>query len=300
MARDAKLVFNFTRDVTSTVGNGFLNVNTFNAATTATGAFIYVPATGGANAFLRGTSNSLNRAGFRDQQADQSQLATSNSIVSAITNDPAVFGNTEMYEGYARITYGGLGTALSANCAMWVVVEAASDSGTGTAGTDWSPVSNSINLATPTTAQQRVATGSGATSVLTTGTSSNGTFTQTQGTHGLSVGDIVVFTAIAGGTSPNANQPYYVAAVPSSSTFQLALTPNGPVVTTFTGTTSYTITATPAARRVVSVSITPTAKPWLRIAVYGTSTAAAQQAASTGVWLQDAFITLGRDSAALA
>lgn len=296
MARDAKLVFNFTRDVTSTVGNGFLNVNTFNAVTTATGAFIYVPALGGANAFLRGTSNSLNRAGFRDQQADQSQLATSNSIVSAITNDPAVFGNTEMYEGYARITYGGLGTALAANCAMWVVVEAASDSGTGTAGTDWSPVSNSINLATPVSAQQRVASGT----TLGTGTSSNGTFTQTTGTHGLSVGDIIVFTAITGGTSPNANQPYYVAAVPAANQFQLALTPNGPVVTTFNGTTSYTITATPAARRVVSVSIAPTVKPWLRIAVYGTSTAAAQQAAFTGVWLQDAFITLGRDSAALA
>lgn len=289
MARDGKLTFSWTYDNTAASGTGGLRIGNYAAAGTTAQAWIWNPSGGTNYNFQRAVSSALNKSGYRDQQADQSQIGTPNSIVSAISNDPSVFGQTEMYEGYVRVTYGQLGSALVANTNVWIVVEAASDSGTGTAGTDWSPISNSINLATPTSAQSRS---------VPTGTTLNGVFSSTA--HGLAVGDIVVFTANAAGSGLTNTQPYFVSTVPNVNSFTLAATANGATIGTITGHTSWTAFATPAQRRVVSISVAPTVKPWLRVAVYGVSTGAAALPQYTGVWIQDAFVTLGRDSATLA
>ena len=295
MARDAKLTFNWTYDNAASQATGGLRIGNFAASGTATNAYVWNPAGGSNYNFQRAVSSALNKSGFRDQQADQSQLTTTNSVVSAISNDPSVFGNTEMYEAYVRVTYGGLGPAPITGTQMWIVVEGASDSGTGTAGTDWSPISGSINLATPTSAVARLIMNT----TTVPGTATGGLFTLSS--HGLQVGDIVVFTALSGGTQPTANQPYFVSSVPSPNTFYLASTLNGANLTTFAVTSTSTVAyATPAARRVISIPVSPTVKPWLRVAVYGVSTAAAALPASAAIWIQDAFITIGRDSAALA
>jgi hypothetical protein len=296
MARDAKLVFQFVQNA-GTVGSGIGVVQ--NATATATTAFnasyLSVPASMNANGFVRATSNALNRSGFRDQTADQSVLSTSNSVVSAILNDPSVFGNTEMYEAYARITYGYAFPASPVGV-FYLVIEAASDSGTGTAGTDWTPVGSSINL-TPTS----TLLGSAANTTLVNGLA---TFSAT---HNLSVGQMVVFTA---GTSPAGfalGQPLYVVSIPagSTTTANLSTVPNvlntGLGITGGSGTVIGVVSpnGNPGGKRMVSVSIAPTAKPWLRLALhaFGTGSSPVQY---SGVWIQDAFVTIGRDSAALA
>lgn len=284
MARDSKLVFNFTN---ANSGNaGTLNVwNPTLTGTTAT-AYFAAPSGGATYGFQRAASNALNKSGFRDQQADQSQIATINSVVSAIANDPAVVGNTEMYEAYVRVTYGQLGAALASGQQLQILIEAASDSGTGTAGTDWSPVSSAVIVSTaPRTygSQGSYAMASGVVTLAS---------------HGLVLGDVVMFTG-ASMTNYTAGQPLYVVAVVDANTFRVSTTPNGAVASTYSGT-SMTVYATPVTgKRIVSIPCAPTAKPWLRVAVYSLSTGTASVQYS-GVFIQDAFVTIGRDSAALA
>jgi hypothetical protein len=287
MARDGKLVFNFTKVTSGNVGT----MNVYNAPNASSGnygaSYLWVPASTQSYGLVRGVSNALNRAGFRDQQADQSQIATTNSIVSSIANDPAVFGNTEMFEGYARIVYGQLGASLATSAQLLIVVEAASDSGTGTAGTDWAPISGSINV---TNASRQV--------TVTNNTLSNGTVTVAAG-HGIVAGDVVAFV---GGTITGSSyidyQPFYVVSSGATS-ITVSTTPNG-AAAAISNSGQPTLYVTPAAgKRVVSIPLAPTAKPWLRVAAYSIGNGTAQTTAA-GVWIQDAFVSVSRDSAALA
>lgn len=289
MARDAKLVFTFTKITSGNVGQMSV-LNSPNAASGNYGASLFtVPASTQTYGLVRGTSNALNRAGFRDQTADQSLLATSNSVTSAILNDPAVFGNTEMYEGYVRIAYGQLGASLAASSQLLVLVEAASDSGTGTAGTDWTPISGSINV-----------TNAARTVTVASASLNSGVITLPAG-HGILPGDVVSF---AGGTITGSSyidyQPFYVSSVASTGlSATLSTTPNG-AAAAISNSGTPTMYVTPiAGKRIIAMPLAPTAKPWVRLVAYSIGGGTLQNTGA-GVWIQDAFISVSRDSAAVA
>ena len=66
----------------------------------------------------------------------------------------------------------------------------------------------------------------------------------TSAVHDLRIGDVVVFTALAGGTGVNTNQLYYVTSVGSTTTFNFAASPGGSNVVpsvAYTGTTMYRV-----------------------------------------------------------
>lgn len=289
MARDAKFNLTFTRDVSAVVANGLLRVANVQAAasTTETKVFVYADAVGtSAHRLYRASTAAVNFSGFRNTLADASVLV-SQAGGSAIVNDPAITGPTAFSEMYCRVAFAAAGVAPASNTRTFLVVEGASDSGTGTAGSDWQAVSPQIDVASAGAPRSITFAGTAAT---------GGVFSVTGTGHGLAVGDIVVFTAAATGTLPDTQRPYYVATVPSATTFTLATTIGGAADTSFAVGTA-TATATSAVKRLLGINIVPTVRPWLRLSVImtGTGTVAATQ----GVWLQDPFIAIGRDSAAV-
>lgn len=284
MARDSKLVFRFTRELTAAVGTGGLRIdNLAGAAGTTTSAFIYANAAGSNYNFNRAGSNGLNVGGFRTTLGDAASFAAQ-ADASAIANDPAMTGVTAAPEAYVRVIASLAGVAPTSGVPVYLVVEAASDSGTGTAGTDWIPVSAAARMDTKT-AVRSITTGTVTAGVVTSATT-------------LAVGDIVVFTANTGGTV-TLQKPYYVTAV-GTGTFSISNSVNGAVDTTVTGLTAFTATATPAQKHLISIPVTPSSRPWIRLAVVGASVSAAALAASQGVWIQEATYVVGRDMAALA
>jgi hypothetical protein len=286
MARDSKLVFKFTQEVAATVGTGGLRVNNLaNTASTTTSAFIYANAAGSNYHFNRAGSNGLNVGGFRNTLGDAANFGAQLDV-SAITGDPAIIGNTAQAEAYVRVVASLAGVAPTSTVPMYLQVEAASDSGTGTAGTNWIPVSAAAPMETKT-AVRTIATGTITSGVVTSSTV-------------LAVGDVVVFTAQTGGSSvPVLQKPYYVTAA-TSLTFSLSNSINGAVDTTVTGSTAMTGTATPVQKQLFSLPVAPSTRPWLRIAVVAYSTSSAVLAASQGVWIQDATYVVGRDMASIA
>jgi hypothetical protein len=290
MARDSKLVFKFTREVAAAVGTGGLRVDILTgAAGTANAAFIYANAAGTAYNFNRAGSNGLNIGGFRTTLGDAANFGAQLDV-SAVTGDPAIIGNTAQSEAYVRVVASLAGVAPTSGVNYTLQVEAASDSGTGTAGTDWIPVSAAVQMATKTTVR--------AVGVPATNTSLSGVIT-TAAAHGLLVGDIVVFSANTAGTV-TLQKPYYVTSVPTSTTFGISNSLNGAVDTTVTGSTAMTLTATPVQKQLFSLPVAPSTRPWLRIAVVAYSTSSAVLAASQGVWIQDATYVVGRDMASIA
>jgi hypothetical protein len=286
MARDSKLVFKFTREVTAAAATGGLRINNLAAAAGITNnAYVYLDAAGTAYNFNRAGSNGLNIGGFRTTLGDAASFGAQ-ADVSAVTNDPAIIGNTAQAEGYVRVTYAMAGQLNAATNLVQLVIEAASDSGTGTAGTDWTAVSAGVSASAGAAAR-----------LVPTGTAAAGVFTSTA--HGLVVGDIVVFTSAVGGTNLTAQKPYFVNTTTSANAFTLSNTLNGSTDTTIVITTSFVAYATPLQKRIVSIPVAPTTKPWLRVAVQNIAGATAQ-VANVGVWIQDAFYTVGRDMASIA
>ena len=74
-----------------------------------------------------------------------------------------------------------------------------------------------------------------------TGLTSSGD-TITKASHGYSVGDIVVFSALTGGAGLVAGDVYFVVNVPSSSTFKVGTKPGGTAVTPSSNLTAGTVT----------------------------------------------------------
>jgi hypothetical protein len=286
MARDSKLVFKFTREVTATAATGGLRINNLTATAGITNnAYVYLDAAGTAYNFNRAGSNGLNIGGFRQTLGDAASFGAQ-ADVSAVTNDPAIIGNTAQSEAYVRVTYAMAGQLNAATNLVQLVIEAASDSGTGTAGTDWTAVSAGVNASAGAAAR-----------LVPTGTAASGVFTSTA--HGLVVGDIVVFTSGTTATSLTVQKPYFVNTTTGANTFTLSNTLNGSTDATIAITTSFVAYATPLQKRIVSIPVAPTTKPWLRVAVQNIAGATAQ-VANVGVWIQDAFYTVGRDMASIA
>lgn len=151
MARDAKLQFTFT-NLTATLPALSISGAAASPATAAQGT---VTLAGAAATYGRGASNALNTGGFRNMLADRAQFIAGGDA-SAITNDPALNGNMGA-EMYLRATVSQGSFVLGAGSVVSVLVEGASDSGTGTAGTDWTPVSAAVTIATAFTGSKLIA-----------------------------------------------------------------------------------------------------------------------------------------------
>lgn len=281
MARDAKQVFRFVQTVQNNTNNQLLvqNQNASGSIVTQGAVFVF-GAAGASGVWSQGTSNTLNRAGFRTTVADQTNLVSGET--NGILNDPALFGNLNGAERYCHVVVAPFG-AIPTTVRWEVLVEGASDTGNGTAGTDWSAISSSIPLP--------VNTGYLATSAFAV---VNGVGTLTN--HGFEVGDILL--PRAAGTNIAIYQPMYVVATPNVNTFWVSKTPGSGIIDT-------TISVTSAAhdrarpRRVLAIPIAPNPKPWARVVVRAIPTGAVTPAINTGIVIDSAFLTMGRDCAAL-
>ncbi len=293
MARDNKLTFRFLQTAFN-AANQFNVVNYGNSSTVqSTGASFVATTAGTSGIWYRGASVALNRAGYRDTNADQSLLVSGET--SAILNDPAIIGGTSATERWVRVTYAPVGPlATVANVLYEIEVEAASDSGTGTAGTDWTNIGGSIPVSPIAgyTAGPVVSTGAGIVAGVVT----------TAAAHGLTAGTVLI--PRAAGTGFAIAEPLFVIPL-TSTTF-------GVTKRSGSGVTDTTLSTTAAAQtfersglagqaggpRIINIPINANSKPWVRVVVRATPISGQVVPQWSGVWIDNVFMTSGRDSAA--
>lgn len=130
MAKDAKLVFTFP--ASTSAGAGVLAVATTDGVATIT-------LSGTDNTWRKGTSNALNVGGFTLYAAGADTKGT------GATNVTGPMGSDLYLNGSIACS-----TNFANSPAVQIMVEAASDN-SGSAGTDWTPVSAAYQLAAATT-----------------------------------------------------------------------------------------------------------------------------------------------------
>lgn len=132
----------------SSTGNMYIG-NLSNVSTSLGGRSGVVQANRISNQWAVAYSDALNVGRFRDQQSDQSQITTINSVVSSITGDPAVFGSTAEGSYFLRASVGVAGMFGPNPCQ--IIVQGNYDAGTGVASAqtdnNWLPVSSIGNCA---------------------------------------------------------------------------------------------------------------------------------------------------------
>lgn len=290
MARDGKLTLRFSQTAFN-AANQFSVVNYGNSATATSGAVIHTSATAAtASLWYRGTTNALNRGGFRDTNADQSILISGET--SAILNDPAVIGGTSATERYVRLTYAPIGPLNTSACLFELEVEAASDSGTGTAGTDWTNIGGSIPVSPIASYATVVSTAAGVVAGVVT----------TASAHGLNAGTVLV--ARAAGTGYAIGEPLFVVPL-TSTTFGLTKIAGSGVVNTALSTAASAqtfdrsgVVGAAGGPRIITVPINANVKPWIRVAFRATPNSGTTVAQYAGVWIDNVYMTAARDSAA--
>lgn len=307
MARDNKLANWTWTSVTAAAGVMGVSASTPSGDPTNTAAAITLAvATSGQSS--RAFSDAKNVSGWRNSKIQpitgsltvaQLQAVLENqqagNEVTAIANDPALVGNTSYGEMYARcaVSIGAqaTGATVTWNNTGFIVMEGAFDNGVGAADTAWSPVSAAAPLTHP--AAQLAAT-------LVTATSSNVFATVVP--HKLVIGDFVVFDSIAGlggAGVPVAAQTYVVQNVQSPYQFTIAAvaTPTTPLVITGTPTANSLVRKLISGNgisRIISLPLVASVRPWLRWAVYYTTTSTTN--VST-VNISKTALTLGKDNA---
>lgn len=291
MARDNKLTFRFLQTAFN-AANQFNVVNYGNSSTVqSTGASFVATTAGTSGIWYRGASVALNRGGYRDTNADQSILVSGET--SAILNDPAIIGGTTPSERWVRVTYAPVGPlATATNVVYEIEVEAASDSGTGTAGTDWTNIGGSIPVNPIASYANVVSTAAGMVAgVVTTATA-----------HGLTAGTVLI--PRAAGTGYAIAEPLFV--------IPLTATTFGVTKRSGSGVQDTTLSTSAAAQtfersglagqaggpRIINLPINASTKPWVRVVVRATPISGQAVPQWSGVWLDNVFMTSGRDSAA--
>lgn len=155
---------------TTAVGVTMFIGNLSNVSTSLGGRSGVVTVSPVSNQWSTAYSDALNVGRFRDQQADQSQITTINSVVSAISSDPAVFGSTASGSYFLRTSVGVAGLFGPNPCQ--IIVQGNYDSGTGTAAAqsdiNWLPISSIGTCAANATALAVTGT-AGTSSQLTAG-----------------------------------------------------------------------------------------------------------------------------------
>lgn len=270
MARDLKLAFTFGADVVA--GAGVLattrSTPTGDKANSACAIGTIVASGTAAPA----TSAALN-LGFRNSQMDTSSFANfiAGNEVTAIANDPPIWGNTstaEMYmRGVLRYTLGATPNIVTANNPTFVV-QGAFDDGTGSpVSATWTNISGAYPLLEYNTSAI-TALSNAATPVATVAAG-----------HNLRNGDYIVL-ASAGGYSVTvvADRVFQVGSVTATSFNLLTAAGAGPGAPTgtFTGPVNFykvrSLNASGSAGLLFSIPLVETIRPHLRFAfVYPTT-----------------------------
>lgn len=292
MARDFKQVLRFTQQAFAAANQFQTNNYAMSTSVQSTGALIGIPAASTATASLwyRGTSASFNRAGFRTTNADQSIIVSGET--SGILNDPAIIGNTDKYEGYLRFQYAPVGALNTSGVVNEVFVEAASDSGTGTAGTDWTAISASLPVSPIASYAAKTPTAFSAGVVSLTG-------------HGLQNGAVVFFAALTPSgfalfqplfvVNATANT-FGVTTVRGSSATDTSLSGSG----TLTNALHYSNNpASTNGPRIITIPVTPSAKPWVRVVYRVVPNSGTTVASAQALWIDQVGFVVARDTAAV-
>lgn len=207
-------------------GNMYIG-NLSNVSTSLGGRSGVVQANRISNQWAVAYSDGLNVGRFRDQQADQSQIATINSVVSSIAGDPAVFGSTAEGSYFLRASVQVAGMFGPNPCQ--IIVQGNYDAGTGVAAAqtdnNWLPVSSIGNCAAN-------ATGLTFTAVAATSGQIPSSYIGTAPTLGS------MFLA-TGGSGVTIGTPYLVYAT-SSSAFSIVTTAGATVTPTAAFTSGLT------------------------------------------------------------
>ena len=282
MARDGKQLLKFSQQTFAAATNQLQTNNYAMGATASTGALIFATSAGTAGYWYAGTTNAFNRSAFRDMQADQSVLVSGE--VSAIAGDPAIYGQTETAEqGYIRFAYAPFGPLNTSSFSFEIIPQAASDSGSGTAGSDWTQIGDSQPVSVIASYPAKTAT-------------SFASGTVTLAAHGFVNGQIITMPS-ATATGFTAGQPMFVVNA-QTNTFDVALAPYAPKNTGLSASGTLTIhySGTP---RIQVVTLSPTPKPWVRLAFRAIPAGNAAFAQYAGCWIDNVGLTVGRDVPAL-
>ena len=210
MARDAELRLSFSDVSAATNVAGVLN--DISASSANRSALVTLTTT--ANQWSVGYSDALNFTHWRNQVGDITNL-TSGTPTSAIPGDPILPNSTSLGNYFLRASVSPIGFV---GPAPWsVIVQAADDSGAGTAGSTFFQQSASLNYLPNCTAMTSV-DGTAASPAVFTPT---GAVPPT--------GTIIMFQTIGGATGVTARTPYVVSQV-SATTFQLRNSISGTAV----------------------------------------------------------------------
>lgn len=292
MARDFKQNLRFVQQAFNAANQFQTNNYAMSTSVQSTGALIGLPAASSATASLwyRGNSVALNRAGFRNTNGDQSILVSGET--SGILNDPAIIGNTDKFEGYLRFQYAPVGALNTSGVVSEVFVEAASDSGTGTAGTDWTAISASLPLAPIASYAAKTITAFSAGTVSCT-------------SHGLQNGAVVFFAALTPTNfalfqplfvvNASANQ-FDVTTVRGSSVKDSTLSATGTLTNALHYSNNPGSTNGP---RIVTIPVTPSVKPWVRVVYRVVPASGTTVASAQGLWIDQVGFVVARDTAAV-
>jgi hypothetical protein len=292
MPRDNRQVLKFAQQAFAAANQFQTNNYAMSTSVQSTGALIGVPVASTATAgfWYRGNSASFNRAGFRTTNADQSLLTSTET--SAILNDPATIGNTESFEGYVRFQYAAVGALNTSGVTNEVFVEAASDSGSGTAGTDWTAISASLPVSPITSYAVKTPTAFSAGVVSLT-------------SHGLQNGAIVFFGVLTP-TNFALFQPLFVVNATANTFGVTTVRGSAATDTTLSGggtlTSSLHYSNNPASSggpRIMTIPVTPSSKPWVRLVYRVVPTSATTVASGQALWIDQVGFVVGRDTAAV-
>lgn len=297
MARDFKLQFVYTA---VTAGAGVQGV----AVSQPSGELANSQATinlynGSAGTSVAGaiTSNTLAYTGYRNtRQATTFADWIAGNEVSAIANDPALWGNTSTDALIMRSNLNWVvpaaATAVLENGAF-ITVQGAFDNGSGSADANsWSPIAGNVPLATPiATLSTSAAVASSTTPELTTNLP-----------HNLMVGDGVVLYTVDGLTGITAKTIYRVQAVTSPTTFTVRGALGAVLGSAASGTPSaahplYRVTGFNGLGRLVHVPLVESIRPYLRV-VFSYSTANLVATSALQVVLSRTCLITGRESSA--
>lgn len=158
MARDAKLGFTFTNSALSgsslAISGAAASPATASTGTVSLAGMGALAGTGAVPEWGKGLSNALNVGGFRNMMADRAQFIAGGDA-TAIASDPAINGNMGA-EWYLRAVVSQTSLSVGAGSSILIVVEAASDNGSGAAGTDWTPISAGVAITTAFTGNRLI------------------------------------------------------------------------------------------------------------------------------------------------
>jgi hypothetical protein len=290
MARDFKLS-NFTFTSVTAAANLLAVTPTSPTGDVANSGATLGLANGAAGTSTGSASDTKNVMGFLQSKQDNSSFANfiTGQEVTAVTNQPAMIGNTSYAEMYMSFNMSWNLNATAANNLLenggYFVVEGAYDNGFGSVdSSSYAPISGPVPLVVPSGNLAAVAVAS---NVMTTVSA-----------HSLKVGDVVVFYVVSGfSTAPTAKQQYQVLTTPSPTQFSIA--PTG-------STTAVTLAGTPTAGIAVyrcigaalgghraACPIVPSRRPYMRLALKYVTTATTAPAT---ISVSRVGLTLGRDN----